>query len=148
MALTRKERFIVVNAVYAEMDDIQIARHLLEHLQEEYFNENKPSKINDYTYGVISETITAASNMIFHALLSYGLTVGDDTIDGVEAIIQRAADTELALSAEKVAQKAIDKYRHAKDCDRFMSVLNPLFSLPDKEMIAAVEKLMEEGENT
>lgn len=148
MALTREERTIVVNAVYGEMLDIQTARHLLENLQEEYFSENKPSKVNDYTFELIGETIYAASNLIFHALLSYAMTTGDDTIDGLEAITERAADAALALSADKVAQKAIDKYCHTKGHDRFMSDIKPLFSLPGKEMIAEVEKRMKEGEDT
>ena len=145
---TAEERLTIANTVGDIFTAIDRAHRMLYRLWEDHFESLEQKDISAYDAKDMGDLIYTIDDILFNAMLKYGLVTGESAIPGVEPYMIGAKRAARALRVEALntdifhAERDLKPELREKICRKRGDILK----LPDSQAAPALETLLKEAE--
>ena len=146
---TGQERLIIAGAVGDAFISLERAHRMLYRLGGDNFGSSKQEGISADDAEDMGDLIYVIDDIIFNALLEYGLVTGESNLPGVEPHLIGARR---AINAQQVEALKMDisrverRMKSREKSDKVCNKRKALSVLPDEQAIPALEALLKEAE--
>ena len=141
---TADERWLIANAVFPIMVNVEYAMREIQELWDDYFSCRDQKAIQEGDAAKIERTLYIVSDMLWDACAAFGLLTASTEWSGTDTAREQMKQIEQAFQVEDLADKLHEKEKRlgAGEREKYIKARVKAYEMPDEQAAIALSALL------